>query len=457
MTALVSRCITQIALGLAAGALLLGVSSERADAQNAGGLTVDALVGDSISPSEIDRYSDVAEAIQRFVNRDQLSARTFLERAVEKDKRLPPVGVLMAKMQFLSGNGAAVRPALEQAVQEDSANDPEPFLLLAEEALAAGRTIEAEALFDKAAKLIEGYNANPKRKRQFVIRASRGRAVIADRRRNWEVAESALKDWLEQDPNDANALLRLGQVLFMLERPSEGYQAFVSAKRENDELPSPYVSAALMYVRRGETDSALKAFKKAYDEDATNETTVVAYARALVQDGDNGTAAGILERARKASPNSGSIWLLSGVVSRMSGDLAQAETSLLRALALAPSNRDILNQLAQTLVDSPDQEARSRALQFANINAQLNESNPDVNITLAWVLFQNGQGAQATNAVRRALQGGALSADGSFLLAKMLLERNDQANAKRLLESALENDQGIFIQREQAEVLLETL
>lgn len=422
-----------------------------------GGLTVEALIGDSVSNAGSDRYADVAEAIQRFQNRDQLSARTFLERAVQKDSKLPPVGVLIAKLQLLSGNSAAVRPALEQAVQEDSGADPEPFLLLAEEALSSGRTIEADALFDKAAALIESYTANSKRKRQFIIRASRGRAIVADRRENWQLAESALRQWLEQDPNDASALSRLGQVLFMLDRPRDGYESFVAAKKENGDLPSPYVSAALMYDRQGDTDNAMTAFKRAYQENADDETTLVAYAQALVRAGDLSTAGSVLKRARSAAPGSANVWLLSGVVGRMEGDAATAKKHLQQAHALAPANRDILNQLAQTLIDSSDETEKARALQYSSMNAQLNANNPDVNITHAWVLFQNGQGARAAAAVRQGLQGGALSSDGSYLLAKMLVERNDRANAKRVLESALKNEQGIFVQKTQAEALMGTL
>ncbi len=420
-------------------------------------LTARALIGDSVSNPKADRYSDVAEAIKRFKNRDQLSARTFLERAVQKDKKLPPVGVMLAKMQLISGNGAAVRPALEQAVQEDSANDPEPFLLLGEEALANGRTIEADALFDKAAVLIDSYNANAKRKRRFIIRAYRGRAVIAERRKNWTQAEADLRKWLEQDPEASLALNRLGQVLFMLDKPTEGYRSFVEAKKANEDLPNPYVSTALMYGRKGDMKSAILSFEKAYNADPSDEKTLVAYAQVLVKKGDKSKAASVLKKAQANAPNSANVWLLSGVAARMAGDLATAESHFMRAVGLAPSNRDTMNQLAQTLVETTDSNNRARALQFATVNAQLNPNNPDINITHAWVLFQNGQGTQATQALRKGLQGGALSPDGSFLLAKMLLARNDTTNAKRLLESALENEQGIFVQKEQAQMLLKTL
>ncbi|MEO0529312.1 MAG: tetratricopeptide repeat protein [Planctomycetota bacterium] len=455
---------TALLSGLAA---LVGIAASVPDAaaQQEGAaassrLTAEALIGDSVSKPDDARYSDVAEAIQRFKNRDQLSARTFLERAVQKNPKLPPVGILLAKMQLLSGNSSAVRPALEQAVQEDSADDPEPYLLLAEEALAGQRTIEADALFDKAVALIEKYSGNAKRKRQFLIRGYRGSAIIAERRKNWEKAESDLRAWLEQDPENAGAQQRLGQVLFQFQQDDkdrQGFEAFTTAKRLNDQLPSPYVSAALMYSRLGKTARAMEAFEKAFSSNEDDQTTLISYAQALVKAGQLSKANSVLKKARSVASDANSVWLLSGVAARMSDDPAAAEKYLMKALSLSPSHRDVLNQLSLTLLDSGSDEDKARALQFAQLNQQLNQNNPDVNVTYAWVLYQNGDLRNANTALRQGLQGGALSPDGSFLLAKVLLARDDKANAKKLLESALKSDQGIFVERKEAEEILASL
>ena len=420
-------------------------------------LTTEALIGDSVSEPNSDRYSDVTEAIKRFKNRDQIGARTFLERAVTKDPKLPPLGVMIAKMQLLAGNSNAVRPALERAVQEDSADDPEPFLLLAEQALAGGRTIEADALFDKAVALIDSFDANAKRKRRFVIRAHRGRAVVAERRQKWEQAEADLRKWLEEEPDNVTARTRLGQALFMLEDDQAGYKEFLAAKRADDSLPNAFVSAATMYDRLGKTALAMRSFERAFESDADDETTLVAYAQALLKARDNEKAETVLQRARSVAPELSNVWLLSGVNARITGDDASARQYLQRAQNLAPSNRDVLNQLAQVLIDSEESADQQLAVQMAQMNAQLYPNNPDINITLAWVSFQTGQLAQANTALRKAIQGGSLTPDGSFLFAKMLVARNDKDNARALLESAMKDYQGLFVQRAEAEALLSTL
>lgn len=440
-----------------AASLIVGAISTQPALAQTGKITPKALIGNSVSDPDAVRYSDIAEAIQRFENRDQLSARTFLERAVQKDDKLPPVGVMMAKMHLLAGNAAAIRPALEQAVVEDSADDPEPYLLLAEEALVNNRTIEAEALFDKTASMIENYNKNAKRKRRFLIRANRGLAIIAERRERWEKAMTYLNTWLEQDPEDTSALSRKGQILFMLDKETEGYQSFVEAKKLNDKLQSPYVSAALMYSRKGKDREAMAAFEKAFAEKDSDERTMIAYSQALIKAGDVNKARDILKKSRAKQDESVNLWLLSGVTDRMAGDAASAEQSLMKALGLSPSNRDVLNQLAQMLIESEDRATQKRALSFASMNGQLSPDNPDVNITLAWTLYKNGQGAQANAALQKAVRGGALSSDGQYLLAQMLLLNKDKANAKKLLDAALATETGIFVQRDAAKKLQATL
>ncbi len=419
-------------------------------------ITPQALIGNSVSDPDSIRYNDVAEAIKRFENRDQLSARTFLERAIQKDDALPPVGVMMAKLHLLAGNSQGVRPALEAAVLDDSKDDPEPYLLLAEQALVGNRSIEAEALFEKADKLIEGFNKNPKRKRRFEIRINNGMAIIAERREQWETAMSYIESWLEADPEDTSALTRKGQLLFMLDKEKEGFASFQAAQKINSELPSPYITAAMMYGRKGESSKAKEAFKKAYSEASDDERTIVAYAQALMKDSDFDAAEDIFAKASKDLPKAANLWLLRGVNERMRGNLDVAESHLMKAQGIAPSNRDVLNQLALLLVDSEESESLKRALSFAGMNGQMNPDNPDVNITLAWALYKNGQPQQANAAVQKAIRG-AMSADGQFLLAKMLVLNDKKSDAKRLLEAALESKAGIFVQRKEAEELLSTL
>lgn len=418
-------------------------------------ITTEVLIGDAVSEPSDARYKDVTEAIKFFSNNDPMNATTFLDLARQKNKGLPPTQVLMAKLYYLSGNAAAGQASLEQAVNDDR-TDPEPYLILAEQAFNAGQTIIAEALFDRVIELAATYEDNPKRKRNFIIRGHSGRASVAQRRQNWEQAEADLRAWLAVDPENANAHERLGQVLFMQDKESEGFSSFVEASKFNDKLPKPLVSAALMYDRQKNDAKAKASFEKAFAENKDDELTLLAYSQWLLKEGDIAKAETLLAGAQKSSPKSANVWLLSGVAAKMAGKPGPAEQFLMQALNLAPANRDVYNQLALLLIDQPEQEKKNRALEFAGIGQQLNQNSADANVTLAWVLFQLKDARQATAALQKAVQLGQRSADANFLIAKLLLERGDEENAKRFLDAAL-NYEGIFVQRAEAEALRERL
>ncbi|QDU88313.1 lipoprotein NlpI [Pirellulimonas nuda] len=419
-------------------------------------VTPTSVIGDSVSDPDSSRYSDISEAIKRYTNRDVPGAEVFLETARRKDPRLPPVGVMLAKLHLLTNNQAMVRPALEQAANAEP-GDPEPYLLSAEAALSDNRTIDAEALFDKAISQIDAYDANAKRKRQLQIRGYRGRALMAQRRRNWEKSLEDINAWIKIDPENAAAYNELGQTLFMLKNPREGYEAFVKAKGLDEKLPNPYVSAAVMYERTEQRAEAMQAFERAYADDKANETTLAAYSQALLRAGDLQKATTILKGARETNPDSFNIWLLSGVAARMSGEPAQAEQYFTRALSIQPANRDVYNQLALLLVEQEDPKQKQRAAQFAQVNAQLNSKSGETMITLAWVLYQLGQPAQAQQALQQGVQLGGLSGDASYLVAKMVLAGGNKDAAKRLLTMAFENEQGIFVEKDEAKALLESI
>ena len=439
-----SACATLAALAVIASA-----------SSTSGQITTEVLIGDAVSEPNDPRFSDVGEAIKRFSSNDLLGATTFLEAARQKNKSLPPVNLMLAKMHFLSGNAPSGQASLEQAVTEDG-TDPEPYLILGEQAFQVGQTIIADALFNRAVDLATAYEANPKRKRNFEIRARAGRASIAERRTNWTQAEADLRAWLQVEPDSANAHERLGQVLFMQDKASEGYTSFVEAHKLNEKLPNPLVAAALMYDRLDKPAEAQQSFERAYAENKTDETTLLAYSQWLIKQGDIPKAETILASAQKAAPKSANVWLLSGVAAKMAGKPGPAEQFLMQALNLAPSNRDVYNQLALLLIEQPEPEKKNRAREFAAINHRLNENNPDVNVTLAWVLFQLKQSRQATAALQSAFQKGALSADANFLVAKLLIQRGDNENAKKFLDAALAF-KGIFVQRAEAEALREQL
>ncbi|HEX4415667.1 MAG TPA: tetratricopeptide repeat protein [Lacipirellulaceae bacterium] len=419
-------------------------------------MTTQMLIGDSVS--EIgNRYGDVDEAIKRFTNHDVLAARQFLDAAKKKDPNLPPVDMMLAKMYFLAGNVQAGRVSLEKTAMENP-EDPEAYLILADQAMQQGRTIDADALYEKGMSIANKFTGNAKRKRNFEIRARSGRAGVAQRRKNWDMAIGDLKALLQVDPDNAAAHYRLGQCMFMQKQFKEGAAEFVAAKKADKNLPEPAVAAALMYDQLKMNNETQQMFDRAMQTSKTDPATLTAYAQWLIKTGAVDKAEGILAEARKSNAGNLNLLILSGVAAHMQKKLKPAEDFFVEALGIAPANVDVINQLALLLIEQPGQPQRDRALQFATMCAQLNAQSPDAQITLAWVLYQLGRQADAETALRSGLQLGNLSPDSSYLVSKILVDQNKGDTAKQILEAALDNDSpGIFIYRKDAQTLLDSL
>jgi tetratricopeptide (TPR) repeat protein len=415
-------------------------------------LTTEAIIGDSVSDLG-PRYSDVDEAIKRFTNRDVLGARQFLEAAIRKNPNLPPIDMMLAKMSFLAGDSAAGMVALEKTASENP-GDPEPFLILADQAILQGQTIPAEALYEKSIELLEKYEGNPKRKRSLMIRAYSGRSLVAERRQNWTLAAADLAALLKLDPDNANAHFRLGRALFMQGKSQEGIAEFTKANQLDKNLPNPNVSAALLYEQLGKRSDAKTAFESAVRANREDVKTLAAYAQWLLQTGDLVNAEKALGAARRVDPENLDVLILSGAAARMGKKAKPAEDYFVAALRLSPSNAGVINQLALLLVSEPDEQKRQRALEFARINAMLQPNSAESNITLAWVLYQLGNNRDAEAALRKGLQSGNPSPDSNYLIARILVDQNRPEVARQFLDHALENSgNALFMLREEAEKL----
>jgi Tfp pilus assembly protein PilF len=363
-------------------------------------------------------------------------------------------------MYFLTGNATAGRAALEKTATEFP-NDPEAYLIFADQAYNQGGIIEADALFNKGLLLNERFNENQKRKRNFSIRGLWGRALVAERRKKWADMTTDLQALLKIDNRHAQGHYRLGIAPFMQGKFREGYDEFQAAYNEDKKLSNPLLATALMYDRLDTPDKAKEAFDRALRDYPNDLSTIINYSQWLIKNDKVPEAETRLAAARTSNPDALEVYTLSGVAARMNGKPKEAEQFFVTALGKAPAHVVVMNQLATLLVEQDDEAKQNIALQFAAMNAKLNPESPDANITLAWVNFKVGRGAEATNALRTGLQLGTLSPDSSYLVAEMIAKQNrteDIEAAKRILTDALAADTpGIFVHKKEAQELLKKL
>jgi Tfp pilus assembly protein PilF len=307
-------------------------------------------------------------------------------------------------------------------------------------------------------RLVDQFEGNSKRKRNFVIRSRTGRSLVAERRKNWQTSADDLTALLKVDPDNAAAHFRLGRALFMQKKFREGNAELVKAHDLDKKLPDPNVSAALLYEQLGMRSEAKASFETAVKANRDDAKTLAAYAQWLLQTGDVARAEQALAAARRAAPEDLDVLILSGVAARMAKKMKPAEDYYVAALRLSPSNAAVINQLALLLVEQPDESKRQRAVEFARINAMLQPNSGESNITLAWVLYQIGNTRDAEAALRKGLSARNLSPDSNYLVAKILSEQNRPDVAKQFIAAALEDSgAALSVLREDAVALKKKL
>lgn len=421
-----------------------------------GALTTEYLIGSAVSLSG-KSYPEIDSAIQRFRNGDVQGAIDYLNQAKAKNPKLPPTDIILAKMQLAARNGNAVRFLLERAVVEHP-DDPEAYLLLADQAFMGGRTAEALALFEMAAPLVEKFSDNEKRKQDFDVRVLAGRSAVAERRGQWEKAHDLLASWVAADPDSAAAHQRLGVALFKMKKNKEALAEFEKAKELNPDVAHPFVVIGQLFSQDGDKANAQKAYEKAYKENMADAQVAQSYTEWLIQEDELDEAASVVAKLRELTKDSMVSLLLDGIVAQMQGDRDRAEQALAKVLSNDPSNATATNILALLLIESDDAADREKALRYAQVNAERFENSVQANITLGWVLYKLERGAEATAALQKGAQAGQLQADSAYLVAKIMSEQEGQQDkAAQALEQVLSQNQGLFLFRREAKKLLEEL
>ena len=163
--------------------------------------------------------------------------------------------------------------------------------------------------------------------------------------------------------------------------------------------------------------------------------------------------------AIKLDPTNVDANLLAGVVARMNNDYPAAAKYLGEAHLMAPANGDVINHLALCLIELPDDVSRSRALQFADLNARQHPDNVTYMTTLGWISYKLNRRKDADRVLNAAFRGAAtannnkMTADMAYYLANLAKDTGKLEYAAKLLREAA-NSSEAFAYRKPAQKLL---
>jgi Tfp pilus assembly protein PilF len=380
--------------------------------------------------------------------------RALKEKAPKHPDWSPPQ-LILARLLFVANQPAAGRRAVEQAAIE-TPDHPEVYLTFGSLALNEGRVSDARLNFEHALELAANGRGDAGRMSACRREAFAGLATVAESRQDWNLAENRLKALLELEPKNALARQRLGGVLFQTGKTNDAFTALTQAVKENPALEPAGVSMALLFTQKGDLKKAEEWFE--YAQKAEPESARVHLARAswLLDRGRAAAARPEIEEAVKLEPRSKDSQRLRGLIAWHLRDLVTAEQVFDPLHREAPTDVVVANGLALSLVEQDEQVKQKRGLELAEVNALQFPRSHEVLATLGWALYRTGRPDQANEKLRAATNGGRITADIAYYLARVIADKGQTEDARKLLQSATSST-GAFAHRDDAAALLKTL
>jgi Tfp pilus assembly protein PilF len=378
-----------------------------------------------------------------------------LKEKAAKHPEWSPVQLILARLLFAANQAAPGRRALEQAAVE-APDHPEVYLTFGSLAINEGRLSDARLNFENVLALAGAGRGDADKLSTFRREAFAGLAAVAESREDWKLAETRLRAVLELDSKNGLARQRLGVVLFRLDKKEDAFAALTQAVQDNPALEPASVSMALLSTQKGDLKKAEEWFDYGHKVDPKSARVHHARASWLLEHGRAAAARPEIEAALKLEPGSKESQRLRGLIAWHLRDLAAAEQIFEPLHREAPADAAVANWLALSLVEQDDPAKKKRGLELAEVNALQFPRSHEALATLGWSLYRAGQREQADQKLRAAVSGVRFTPDIAYFLARVMADRGQTEDARKLLESATKLP-GAFAHRDDASSLLKSL
>jgi tetratricopeptide (TPR) repeat protein len=279
---------------------------------------------------------------------------------------------------------------------------------------------------------------------------------VAEVNNNWPLVQKLSEQLLRIEPNNAAALEKLGRALFRQNKGEEAYRQLQKAAAADPKLPPAELAMATLFTDK---ENAEKWISHALERSGNDIRTQLAVGQFRLRGNRIDDAKKHADKALELDPDGMESNLLAGVVARLQEDYPAAVKHLSAAHLLAPADATIVNHLALSLTEMPEEKDRQRAVQFAELNVRQNPNGIEQLSTYGWTSFRVGRRSDAERALSTALksamaaQNNMVGPEMGYYLAAVAIDNGKVANATNWLKNAL-NTTGPFAYRKAAQELL---
>jgi tetratricopeptide (TPR) repeat protein len=394
------------------------------------------------------KKTDLDLALGYFERGELARCLESLKAARLSNPELFPPHVILAELHLRANQVPQAREALERAAVLEP-YCARVYIELGKLALGEGRGTEAAVLFEKALGLAAAPGNSEATRKSSQADASAGLAIVAEHRTDWPRVAACLTTWIESNPKDAQARVRLARALFRQAQRDKVIEELQHAVQDDPSLDPAAILMARFYSEAGDVKKAGEWVEYALKSAPRDPRAQLGAALHYLENDQLERARGHAEAAAKLDPGSAAIKEARGLIAWHRKDYAEAERLFQEVVVEAPGNVGASCLWALALAEQPSAAKHSRALQLAETLARIDSSSGTVLTTLGWVYHKNGKSDEAERALRAALQSGTASSEAPYYLARVLSEHGSKDDVGPLLKLAL-NAPGRFAFRSEA-------
>lgn len=308
-----------------------------------------------------------------------------------------------------------------------------------------------EAKLAKHVKRGDEYVKEEKFKEAVIEYRNAVKAVPKDPAAHWKLAKASLeaKDirtafaelqkTVELDPNNFEALGKLGEIYVMAGKKDEATQIADNLVKSRPDDPQGYILQSGLAVRAGKVDEGIAKLKKAAGLDPKRIRTLLTIGNMYLLKRDRKSAQEWYDKALAADPNSVDVHVTRGNFFFASGERDEGEKEYRKAIELSKEKENLRIALAEHYLYQGRMEESEKEL-----NAVIKEMNSQkARKVLAEIKLETGKVADAKPIVDSILKENDKDLDGKYLKGRIALAEKRLDDAKALFGEVVKQDAGM--------------
>lgn len=276
------------------------------------------------------------------------------------------------------------------------------------------------------------------------------------RKKDYEKAIDLFKSSLEVEPSGIETLKGIAGSYVAINETDKAI-AFVSSHLKS--YPGHAHAQELLaglYAAKGELARAITLMEKVIDDNPKRIGAYPTLAKLYVKEGEVEKAEKLYLNAISENENNPLLKVSVAELYQLMGEEQKAIQQYEEVLASNPDALVVKNNLASLLLDtSGDPEAIKRAAELSSELAAT--ENPAFLDTAGWAQYKLGNYAQAVSLLAAALESGGSGPVFHYHLGMAYFKSDMKAQAEEQLLMALEDENAVFVGKEEAQKVLESL